>query len=157
MTRRAGVVPNFWHNSSVVAGNGDKSVCLTGPPFRWPLCGGSTPHFRSGIAMTFLARFRFMPPRVSVDVRSRVQSMTSPQSVRNRDRSQSVAAQCPRSIRCGVRAASAEASAQHPVNHPGNYRATAETCFGNWRDTSRQPPMNIRAQVRTNVGTMVRR
>jgi hypothetical protein len=57
MARRSGVVPNFWHNSSVVVGKGDMSDCLTGPPFWLPLCGGSTPLWvKSGIAMTLSAR-----------------------------------------------------------------------------------------------------
>jgi hypothetical protein len=47
-----------------------------------------------------------MPAYVRHEVRSRVQSMTSPQSVRNRARSQSVPAQIPRSVRRNVRATS---------------------------------------------------
>ena len=50
------------------------------------------------------------------NVRSRGPSMTSPQSVRNRDRSQSVAAQFPRSIRCGVRRSIRATSGQLPGN-----------------------------------------
>jgi hypothetical protein len=49
-----------------------------------------------------------MPAYVRHEVRSRVQSMTSPQSVRNRDRSQSVPAQIPRSVRRNVRATSGQ-------------------------------------------------
>ena len=57
-----------------------------------------------------------MPANVRHNVRSRVQSMTSPQSVRNRDRSQSVVAQFPRSIRRGVRRSIRATSGQLPGN-----------------------------------------
>jgi len=50
---------------------------------------------------------------------------------------------------------SAESAAQHPVNHPGNCRATTETCPGSWRETSHEAPLNVRAKVRTIVGAMV--
>jgi hypothetical protein len=53
-------------------------------------------------------------------------------------------------------AVSAESSGQHPVNHPGNCRATAESCPGSWRETSHQPPMNVRAKVCAKVGTVDR-
>jgi hypothetical protein len=54
-------------------------------------------------------------------------------------------------------ATSAESSAQHPVNDPSNFRATAETCPGSWRETSHKTPMNVRAKVCTKVGAMVRK
>jgi hypothetical protein len=72
-----------------------------------------------------------MPANVRRNVRSRVQSMTSPQSVRGRVISTQHPAWCP---------------AQCPMNHPGNCRATAETCPGSWRETSHQAPVNVRAK-----------
>jgi hypothetical protein len=75
-----------------------------------------------------------MPANVRHAVRSRVQSMTSPQP-------------CPQPVR--VRAASAQL--------PGNCRETSETCLGSWRETSHQISVNGRAKVRTKVGAMVRK
>lgn len=55
------------------------------------------------------------------DVRNRIQSMTSPQSVRNRDRSRI-------------------ASAQRPQNHGGNHQTTSTQCPSSCRETSPAAP-----------------
>ena len=57
-----------------------------------------------------------MPAYVRHKVRSRAQSMTSPQLVRKCDRSQSVSAQFPHSIRRGVRRSIRATSGQLPGN-----------------------------------------
>ena len=73
-----------------------------------------------------------MPSNVRHDVRSRVQSMTSPQSVHDRDHRQSLSAQCPRSIRRGVQ----RIIRAHPVNYseiagqlPRRVRAVSGKCL----------------------------
>jgi len=48
-------------------------------------------------------------------------------------------------------AVSAESSAQHPVNNPGNYRATAKRCPSSWRNLSQKTPMNVRTMVGERV------
>lgn len=74
-----------------------------------------------------------MLANVRHDVRGRIRSMTSPQSIHNRDRSRF-------------------ASAQRPANHTGNGRATSAQRPNSCRETSHATAANVRTGLAQQPG-----